>query len=1066
MKIRINKKMIKDMCGNAAFKRGEAYYYGNKVTFLDLNDECLEAVVSGTEEFHVQLKKDAAGKLAAACTCPKLASFDKECQHVAAVLIALNQQQSKRHTFAKEDDSNTGDLMPEADLMTFFQSKRERSSARQRHFETRKVLQVQYQCQFVTLGKHILLAAALKVNSIDIKNVSRFLRDIQQRNSAVLTSEFTYEPDMHCFELEDDQVLEQMYLIASDEVMYLTSRDHLSEGSLLVIPPSALERFITLLDGVSSSVMDQKGRLYNGLSFYNHPPSLQFHLKAISEERYMLQLHEWKDLLLLPSYQMVFFKGRLFQLKKEDYEFLDHLMQMIETAGTGQIPIHSDQLSFFLKKVLPGLKRLGDVELPANLENHLKTPLKAKLFLDRVNNRLLAGLEFQYEHISINPLIKNDMKAASMLIRETKKEEEILRIMEESSFAKHDSGYILYNEELEYEFLWHVLPKMKGLVQIYATTAIRDRIFRGNAVPRIRVKVHKDRINWLEFKFELDGIRDQQIKDILSALEEKRRYYRLKEGSLLSLETREFEELKRFLQTVPVEKDWEALEKGLNVPVIRGLQLLNSVENQEIIKEEESFRKFLDDLEHPEKMEFSIPKALEPILRDYQKQGFQWMKTMAYYGFGGILADSMGLGKTLQSIAFIASELEMIQSKKAPILVVCPSSLTYNWLSELMKFTPHIHAVVIDGQKEERGALQKEAMEADVVITSYPLLRKDINWYEKQMFHTVFFDEAQAFKNPFTETARSVKKIRAQHFFALTGTPVENALEELWAIFHVVLPELFGGLKEFSKLTNKTIARRVRPFILRRVKEDVLWELPEKIEILEATELLPEQKKLYAAYLAKLRHETLKHLDQETIRKNRIKILAGLTRLRQICCHPGLFVDGYKGSSAKLDRLLLIVEEARNSGRRLLIFSQYTKMLEIIGREIAASGLSFFYLDGQTPAAERVELCHRYNRGERDIFLISLKAGGTGLNLTGADTVILYDLWWNPAVEEQAADRAHRIGQKNAVQVIKLISRGTIEEKMNELQEKKRHLVEEIMQPSEHSSTLTEEDIRELLHLC
>ena len=254
--------------------------------------------------------------------------------------------------------------------------------------------------------------------------------------------------------------------------------------------------------------------------------------------------------------------------------------------------------------------------------------------------------------------------------------------------------------------------------------------------------------------------------------------------------------------------------------------------------------------------------------------------------------------------------------------------------------------------------------------------------------------------------------------------------------------------------------------MLRRLKKDVLSELPEKIESMESVELLPDQKKLYAAYLAKLRHDTLKHLDKDTLRKNRIKILAGLTRLRQICCHPALFVDGYKGSSAKFEQLMQIVEESKLSGRRVLIFSQFTKMLGLIGRELAFQGLPFFYLDGQTPSEERVEICNRFNAGERDLFLISLKAGGTGLNLTGADTVILYDIWWNPAVEEQAADRAHRMGQTNVVQVIKLVARGTIEEKINELQEKKKHLIEEIIDSEEKaSSTLTEEDIREILNI-
>jgi SNF2 family DNA or RNA helicase len=461
-----------------------------------------------------------------------------------------------------------------------------------------------------------------------------------------------------------------------------------------------------------------------------------------------------------------------------------------------------------------------------------------------------------------------------------------------------------------------------------------------------------------------------------------------------------------------------------------------------------------------------VPSNLDSILIDYQKNGYQWMKTLAHYGFGGILADDMGLGKTLQSITFLQSILEEIRRDKAPALIICPSSLTYNWLSEFSKFTPDIKAMVLDGNKTSRTRLQADVSKVDVVIISYPIVRRDIHWFEKQKFSAVFFDEAQAFKNPITQTARAVKKIQATYRFALTGTPVENAVEELWSIFHVVFPQLFLGLKEYSQLTRKTIARRIQPFMLRRVKEDVLEELPDKIETRETVELRPEQKKLYAAYLAKLRHDTLKHLDKDTLRKNKIKILAGITRLRQLCCHPALFVDGYKGGSAKMDHLLEILEESSQSGRRVLIFSQFTKMLQLIGRELAGKDTPFFYLDGETPAEERLELCNRYNTGERDIFLISLKAGGTGLNLASADTVILYDTWWNPAVEEQAADRAHRMGQENVVQVIKLVARGTIEEKINELQEKKKNLISEIIDPGEKRGTmLSEEDIREILKI-
>jgi SNF2 family DNA or RNA helicase len=325
-------------------------------------------------------------------------------------------------------------------------------------------------------------------------------------------------------------------------------------------------------------------------------------------------------------------------------------------------------------------------------------------------------------------------------------------------------------------------------------------------------------------------------------------------------------------------------------------------------------------------------------------------------------------------------------------------------------------------------------------------------------------DEAQYFKNHTTQTAQAVKAIEAGYRFALTGTPVENKLEELWSIFGAVFPELFPSKQAFNELTLEAVAKRVRPFLLRRLKSDVLQELPEKIESIQASELLPEQKQLYVGFLAKLQQETVKHLNEEGFQKNRIRILAGITRLRQLCCHPALFVEGYEGSSAKFEQLLEMIEECQSAGKRLLIFSQFTEMLGLIGRELGYRGMPYFYLDGQTPAAERVALCSRFNNGERDLFLLSLKAGGTGLNLTGADTVILYDLWWNPAVEQQAADRAHRIGQKNVVQVIRLVTQGTVEDKMYELQQKKKNLIDEVIQPGQEAlSSLSEQEIREIL---
>ncbi|WP_404450637.1 DEAD/DEAH box helicase [Virgibacillus necropolis] len=1062
MNIELNHKIIEKMCGTVSFKRGDSFYRANKVIFDNHSSDACKATVRGTEDFHVTIEKKPSGGFRTNCSCPTLPSFKNDCQHIAAVLLAIYEQH-RQEAIPADRGSHNQDLTD--GLLTLFDDQPTRSSGHQLHFENRQVLDAKFTCKPVIMdkGRH-MFGIEIKIGQTNVQNIRRFLRQVKQGNPSVLSISFTYNPILHCFQKETDAVIQKLIQVIDDEKVYgdeqsdLTINDH-----TLLIPPSSWGQLLPLLTQSPLVKMAYNSKTYDGLQLSYAQLPLQFDFTEAGGKDYQLKIKGLNQMIVLSSYNSVLSGGKITELKSKDCQRLSELQQMLDASETNQISIPDKQLKLFLEKVVPSLKKIGDVNLSEAISNQMmKSPLIAKLYLDRVKNRLLAGLEFHYENNVINPLESHELPGGATLVRDIEKEDKILQLMKDSLFAKTDGGYFLHNEELEYEFLYHVVPKLQKLVQIYATTSVRNRITKGKSIPQVRVKVKKERTNWLEFKFEMDGIPEKQIREILAALEEKRKYYRLRNGSLLSLETREFEEINRFLNAVPEQK--EDLESGLNIPIIRGLQVLDSVDDSNVFSLEESFPQFLEDIRNPDSLEFMVPKNLDSILRDYQKDGYIWMKKLASYGFGGILADDMGLGKTLQSITFIQSELPRIREKKLPVLIVCPSSLTYNWLNETTKFAPDINAKIVDGNKTERIRIQKDVMDMDVVITSYPLLRTDIKWYEKQTFQTVFFDEAQAFKNPVTQTARAVKKIQADYRFALTGTPVENSQEELWSIFHVVFPELFQGLKEYSNLSKKKIARRIRPFLLRRLKKDVISELPKKVEATESVELFPDQKKLYAAYLAKLRHDTLKHLDKDTLRKNRIKVLAGLTRLRQICCHPALFVDGYKGKSAKFEQLMQIVEESRQSGRRVLIFSQFTKMLELIGRSLSTQGLPFFYLDGQTPSKERVEISNRFNAGERNIFLISLKAGGTGLNLTGADTVILYDIWWNPAVEEQAADRAHRIGQSNVVQVIKLVARGTIEDKMNELQEKKRHLVEEIINSDEKSpSSLTEEDIREIL---
>ncbi|WP_079508572.1 DEAD/DEAH box helicase [Mesobacillus jeotgali] len=1055
---KLSHKTIKDLCGTVSFKRGDAFYRADKVKFTEYNPDRVKAIVTGADDFHVTVLKTGDGRFQTECNCPKLASVKHECQHVAAVLLAILDEQKRGESGLSRNIDQPKKELAEGVLAIFNEDPR-RTSGHQRHFETRKILNAQFSLKPVTNNQEMLLGLSISIGPVRVHNISVFLQSVADRNSATLSNLFVFDPKLHCFKTETDEVIKLLTLIIQDTGLVI---DKDKCDSILIIPPSFWQKILPLLKKVPDVKLEVGGNLAD-FSLSKEMLPLNFNFEKGTGKDYSLKINGINRLTVLNKYNLVISNAELVELSPEDSSRLFELKNMLARSKTDSIPILQEQMGFFVEKVVPGLRRIGKVQINGDIAKQFLTdPLVARLYLDRVNNRLLAGLEFQYGNIIFNPLEHREPQVNTLLIRDMEKEVQIIEMLDDSSFAKTDGGYLLHNEELEYEFLYHVLPKLQKISQIYATTAVRNRIFREPARPQIRVKVKKERTNWLEFKFEMDGIPEKQIRDVLEALEEKRKYFRLRNGALMSLETREWEEIQRFLNAGPIQA--EDLEKGLNMPVVRGMQMVDSFEGQSVFIEEESFREFLEEMTSPDKTKFGIPEKLKPILRDYQKQGYQWLKTLANYGFGGILADDMGLGKTLQSITYIASELEDGRERNLPFLIVCPSSLVYNWLGEFLKFTPEIEAVIIDGNRSERTRLLTDMTGIDVVITSYMLLRRDIHLYEKNNFHTVFFDEAQAFKNPLTQTAKAVMNIRAEHHFALTGTPIENSAEELWSIFRVVFPELFQGLKEYSQLTSKAIARRIQPFLLRRMKEEVLGELPEKIESIDTVELLPEQKKLYAAYLAKLRHQTLKQLDKDTIRKNRIKILAGLTRLRQICCHPALFVDGYDGTSAKFEELKKIVDESRYAGRRVLIFSQFTKMLSLIGRELACKGIPYFYLDGQTPSEDRVQTCEKFNSGERDFFLISLKAGGTGLNLTGADTVILYDLWWNPAVEEQAADRAHRMGQKNKVQVIKLISRGTIEEKMNELQDKKRNMIEEIIE-EKPSSALTEEDIRDILLL-
>lgn len=1097
MSFPINEQVIQSLCGRSSYNKGAIYVRSGKVSITSYNpiESAFYARVNGEQICDVDVKIFDNGEVEAECTCSSFFSFDKHCKHTAAVLMHILHIQregdlsrlslpvvhsdSEKRSLERERGITDVDVMLMNTMLEIFEDKHQRSSRTQAYFDTRTILDVEFVCRVISYGyRKYMFGFEMKIGSkrmYIVQNIRQFLDRVQHSESYTFSKHFTYDPEFHSFRKEDDDIIRQFIEICSNEQMYLETTSpfaniqlsKLSGERILLIPPYVWGALYPLLIKAPSVRLEQDGVTYDGLGFSDGAIPLHFEFDQVYEgiDGYQLHVQGLENIMVLEAYELVLNEGKLWKLSGDLCVRLADMKHMLENSGRNTIGILPEQMEPFMEKVIPGLRKLGSVGVSQVISNRIvQTPLSARLYLDRIKDRLLAGLEFQYGDIMINPLQETNKQRdeGRILVRNGDQENCILELMEQSRFIKTEGGYFLDDEDDEYNFLYHVVPQLEQLLKIYATSAVKVRLFKGSTPPKVTVSMD-ERTEWLQFKFDMDGIPESEVRKLLKSLEEKRKFHKLPGGALMPLESTEFQEMLRFMNGMGINlSDLNGAEMSL--PAVRALYFMDPESHGSSIKLEKSLRRLLEHVRNPDHLDFPLPESLSPILRDYQVYGYQWMKTLAFYRFGGILADDMGLGKTLQSIAFIVSVLPEIRERKQPALVIAPASLMYNWMNELDKFAPEVHAIIADGMKSERTTALHNAERVDVVITSYPLLRRDIAHYARKSFHTVILDEAQTFKNYATQTAQAVKAIDAEYRFALTGTPVENKMEELWTIFDAVFPQLFPGRKAFNDLSRETVARRIRPFLLRRLKSDVLKELPDKIETLQASELLSEQKKLYAAYLAKLQHETLKHLNEKGFQKNRIKILAGLTRLRQICCHPALFVEDYEGSSAKFEQLMEIVEECRNAGKRMLIFSQFTAMLGLIGRELGNQGVPYFYLDGQTPAAERVALCSRFNEGEKDLFLVSLKAGGTGLNLTGADTVILYDLWWNPAVEQQAADRAHRIGQKKIVQVIRLVAQGTVEDKMYELQQKKKDLIDEIIQPGEEVLTaLTEQEIREIL---
>ena len=622
------------------------------------------------------------------------------------------------------------------------------------------------------------------------------------------------------------------------------------------------------------------------------------------------------------------------------------------------------------------------------------------------------------------------------------------------------------------ESLFHLLTEGLSALSELGEVMLSDRLRQISVRPAPKLSVHATvKSNLLDVELGASGLSAADLAIYLDSYKRHQTFARLTSGDIIRLDegARAAFGLAENLGVDAVD-----LLDGVSLPASSTLFVDSMLARTPALEADRdaAFRRTVERLDTLGKMDFTVPASLKATLRGYQVDGYQWLGSLEHLGLGGILADDMGLGKTLQMIAHILARVEAGDTK--PTLVVCPASLVYNWTAELERFAPSLDVCAIVGAKAQRRVQIAGVAEHNVVVTSYDLMRRDIDEYAGQDFARVVLDEAQYIKNPLTQVARAAKRLPAGVRFALTGTPIENRLSELWSIFDFLMPGLLGTRESFAKRFESPVEHAegdsaarlqalVSPFVLRRVKEDVVADLPEKIEDTVMAQLTGEQRKLYLANQDRIAQQ-VQHREASEFKKDKLKVLAELTKLRQICCDPRLHYEDYKAGSAKLDTCMELVHGALDGGHRILLFSQFTGMLDIIGKRLAKEDIAFLKLTGASSKESRAKMVAQFQAGEVPVFLISLKAGGVGLNLTAADVVIHYDPWWNVAAHDQATDRAHRIGQQHTVTVYKLIAKDTIEERIMQMQESKRDLVNSVLGGDGISSALfTREDVLALL---
>ena len=879
---------------------------------------------------------------------------------------------------------------------------------------------------------------------------------------------------------------------------------------------------------------------------------------GISFKNRNIEVHNLKDdigrkdlynsLIILPMLDVVLLDKVFYRCKTPESRLFYAVMSLLADAKTNTIDVTAEQASYVLGMKASVWEKGGFLTLGKKLQSKIiKEKLDTRIFIDFDGKKINMSVFFNYGDYNFRPgyaqygLLSKHKDDEALIIRDLPAEKAQIRLLNEMNFdevaldkselpmvVKGKKGsqmihqYYLKHSKDIFNFINTNMQRLAENARLYLTPNFKEIRLLEPGKASVSLGLSDDK-NEIKVEVNVEGYSKEVSGKIIEAFLADKPYVRSDHKTYINLSSdrkdwaKDLQDLQNIVKTLNSwEVSWE--ENVFYVPRIRSLSLISALStkgieiNSDLKEINEQWENLKRDLDDPSLRGPEVPAEIQAQLRPYQVEGYHWLSFLDRYGLGGILADEMGLGKTLQMLTFIWSRYK---EEGGRTLIVAPTSLLYNWQREAERFVPELPTFVAFGNKSDREDVYEEFEKNDgLMIVSYGLVRQDRRTLSKFNFNYIVLDEAQYIKNPMTKTARAVKALHGERRFAMTGTPLENHIGELWSIFDFIMPgflftysdfqDRFGVLFKVSSAnysqaeleemkikadsetdekvsdaddfifdTNQLVEQKTReslrqlvsPFILRRLKTDVLKELPEKITTNIPCPMTPEQQRVYRDHLARARAQifTYEQSEGRVQNRERMNILGELTRLRQICCDPKLFMPNYEGGSGKLDVLEDLLDNLISGGHRILLFSQFTSMLEIIKQRQEALGRKIFYIDGQVPSDKRVQLVDDFNAGEGEVFLISLKAGGTGLNLTGADVVIHYDPWWNPAVEDQATDRAHRIGQEKHVQVFRLVTIGSIEEKIQEMQEAKQKLLDDIVSAgATYINKMNMDDIKEL----